>query len=692
MGRDIERNANEATFSNVTGVEFGPSMTNIATYLLAGSKALANVKARWQQPFGIDDNVFADAVYQTATLWIPSGTLQAYKAADGWKNFQNVDYAYFNVSLQANKGGTVTAGELKAGNSTVSTLFDRESDVQVVITEDEGYELKSLTVNGTAVQPANGAYTIQNLQADQTVVATFGPIEYTISYDLAGGTLPQGKTNPTTYTIESETFTLTAPERAGYTFEGWTGTGLEQAAKTVTIAKGSTGNRQYTATWKENVPEPGPEPTLAQGVLTVTRLADMKTGRISHQILPTDDGFAVFGGHVNGFSLTRTAERYSSKTGEWTTMQMLYNHDYAGSIVMPDGKLLLMAGMSSGSGVGSSTNSELYDPATNDFTATGNLVQSRNMCKAVMSKSGKVYVNGNWYNSNYALECYDPETQRFSKVGDGINTYKPLLLAMRDERIVILGGTKSVIVENGSTTDIGDELLNSCTILKGWDETQMKDYELADYSYVAVGKSNNQAMLLNIYDDATEGIKVKKIADLPMSLPEDATAGIDYGGEQTRVFAKPAEKRILVQSTAAADGKRPVIVEYTYTKADKLEGGSTMVYATKEQLDMPVNQGAWATLPDGSIVSTGGGVNNFTAPANTYLYRLEGVGIYCDVNGDGTVDVADIASIISVMAGSADTLKAAADVNSDGTVDVADIATIISRMAELARLQLSIED
>jgi len=53
-----------------------------------------------------------------------------------------------------------------------------------------------------------------------------------------------------------------------------------------------------------------------------------------------------------------------------------------------------------------------------------------------------------------------------------------------------------------------------------------------------------------------------------------------------------------------------------------------------------------------------------------------------DANGDGTVDVADIATVISVMAdGSAGDSPASADVNGDGTVDVADIATIISIMA-----------
>ena len=52
-----------------------------------------------------------------------------------------------------------------------------------------------------------------------------------------------------------------------------------------------------------------------------------------------------------------------------------------------------------------------------------------------------------------------------------------------------------------------------------------------------------------------------------------------------------------------------------------------------------------------------------------------------DVNGDGTVDVADIASIISFMAGNPDIAKENADVNGDGTVDVADIANVISIMA-----------
>jgi hypothetical protein len=53
------------------------------------------------------------------------------------------------------------------------------------------------------------------------------------------------------------------------------------------------------------------------------------------------------------------------------------------------------------------------------------------------------------------------------------------------------------------------------------------------------------------------------------------------------------------------------------------------------------------------------------------------------VNGDGAVDVADIAAIIDVMATVPDASASGnADVNGDGAVDVADIAKVISLMAE----------
>ncbi|MBQ6346144.1 MAG: InlB B-repeat-containing protein, partial [Clostridia bacterium] len=82
-----------------------------------------------------------------------------------------------------------------------------------------------------------------------TLVATWKAKVYTITYDLDGGALAEGQSNPTTYTIESDAITLTNPTKAGYDFAGWTGTDLSAVAPSVTIAKGITGDRSYTATW-----------------------------------------------------------------------------------------------------------------------------------------------------------------------------------------------------------------------------------------------------------------------------------------------------------------------------------------------------------------------------------------------------------------------------------------------------------
>ncbi len=83
-----------------------------------------------------------------------------------------------------------------------------------------------------------------------TLTAQWTVNHYTITYDLAGGTV---EGNPDTYTIETVAFTLKNPTKSGYTFTGWSGTGLDgENNMTVTIPKGSTGNRSYTAHWRYN--------------------------------------------------------------------------------------------------------------------------------------------------------------------------------------------------------------------------------------------------------------------------------------------------------------------------------------------------------------------------------------------------------------------------------------------------------
>ena len=83
-----------------------------------------------------------------------------------------------------------------------------------------------------------------------TLFAKWTKDEYIITYNADGGQLDNPKT---TYSVDDEEFTLVQPTKEGYTFTGWTGTGVSNPTKNVIIPTGSTGNRDYTAHWTATV-------------------------------------------------------------------------------------------------------------------------------------------------------------------------------------------------------------------------------------------------------------------------------------------------------------------------------------------------------------------------------------------------------------------------------------------------------
>ena len=244
------------------------AIDNVSFY----SSSLKDVYVPWLTPLGLDDDSSSWTVGRFSygsdqTLWVPGGTMDAYKDATVWKKFQNFEYWSFVVNATvAGKGqldlangedvtdnGTNTAlsvtgtqlVEAGAGEA-VSGLFVREKDLVLTSTPARGYELNTLTANSTDIKAAGK---VENLLADQTIAAKFTPIIYTITYNnLQNGVLPAGY--PETYTVETETFTLPYPERTAYNFLGWTGTDLEGTVLDVTIEKHNIGNREYTAVWE----------------------------------------------------------------------------------------------------------------------------------------------------------------------------------------------------------------------------------------------------------------------------------------------------------------------------------------------------------------------------------------------------------------------------------------------------------
>ena len=113
----------------------------------------------------------------------------------------------------------------------------------------EGYDFNGWS-DGNTTYDAEAQYTV-SATGTTTLTAQWTPTQYTITYDLGGGTV--AGTNPTKYNITSSDIALTNPTKTGYTFKGWSGTGLTgDGNKSVTIPAGSTGGRSYTANWTAN--------------------------------------------------------------------------------------------------------------------------------------------------------------------------------------------------------------------------------------------------------------------------------------------------------------------------------------------------------------------------------------------------------------------------------------------------------
>ena len=144
-----------------------------------------------------------------------------------------------------------------------------------------------------------------------TLTATWTLNTYTITYTLDGGSQTSPKTS---YTVEDANFTLVNPTKSGYDFAGWTGSNGTTPQTTVTINKGSTGNKTYTANWTPKTYEvtlnknggSGGTSTLygryTDGVyLDSARTSQNMTTSNNPITIPTKTGY-TFMGYYNGAS------------------------------------------------------------------------------------------------------------------------------------------------------------------------------------------------------------------------------------------------------------------------------------------------------------------------------------------------------------------------------------------------------
>ena len=235
--------------------------------------------------------------YKVGDTYIVSGDTEI-KAL--WENSVITPTTY-TVTVGNDGNGTGTASPSTAAAGTTITL---------TATPKTGYHFKEWEVISGGVTIKDDKFLMPNDNVE--VKAIFekdapAPTEYTITYDLAGGT---AEGNPDTYTIETRTFTLKNPTKSGYTFTGWSGTGLDgENNMTVTIPTGSTGNRTYTAHWRYNGSGHSysyytiKATAGAGGSISPSGNVSVREGRDQTFTITPDKGYAVANVKIDGKSI-----------------------------------------------------------------------------------------------------------------------------------------------------------------------------------------------------------------------------------------------------------------------------------------------------------------------------------------------------------------------------------------------------
>ena len=250
--------------------------------------------------------------------------VRGYYSARHWyyysSSYQNVDLGFRPV-LEVPNPGSLGPGGLKAVTLDLGggKLGGSTDTIQIIVKNGSKFTAPA-SDSLTRPDGNNGSYfkwlgSDGNLYAPgesvpevvTTLTAQWTVNQYTITYNLAGGT---AEGNPSTYTIETKAFTLKNPTKSGYTFTGWSGTGLDgENNMTVTIPTGSTGNRIYTAHWRYNGSGHSysyytiKATAGAGGSISPSGNVSVREGRAQTFTITPDKGYAVSNVKIDGKSI-----------------------------------------------------------------------------------------------------------------------------------------------------------------------------------------------------------------------------------------------------------------------------------------------------------------------------------------------------------------------------------------------------
>ena len=170
----------------------------------------------------------------------------------------------------------------------------------------------------------------------------------------------------------------------------------------------------------------------------------MSTARTGHTAVLLNDGRVLVTGGATFAGTIDTAETYDPSSGEWTSAGVMSEPRIShGAVMLDDGRVLVAGGQ----GLLLAPflpldSSEIYDPASGQWSQAGTMVESRFLAAAVLLEDGRVLLTGG--RDKTALdssEVFDPSTLEWALV-QGLTEVRRSHTAtpLPDGSILIAGG------------------------------------------------------------------------------------------------------------------------------------------------------------------------------------------------------------------------------------------------------------
>ena len=177
----------------------------------------------------------------------PSGKIKADGSTELEIYFSRNQYT---IKVIAGKGIREVKVNKENGKIVEKKIY-YEAEVAIEAKVEKGYTWEKYISNNKRVENLEEQELKIKMPIGDIELTAVGEInEYKIEYDLEGGNLKAGESNPSKYTVETEKIILVNPNKYGYNFIGWTGSNGTEAEEVVAIEKGSIGNRAYKANWE----------------------------------------------------------------------------------------------------------------------------------------------------------------------------------------------------------------------------------------------------------------------------------------------------------------------------------------------------------------------------------------------------------------------------------------------------------